>query len=84
LQKYDEAEDLNPLTAFLQYETEKTWTRALDWTAAMDRSAGIWRIWKKDEERETNDSCSTIEFISFRAQHQPLPPDFLLGNENSP
>lgn len=24
LQKYDEAEDLNPLTQFLQYETEKT------------------------------------------------------------
>jgi len=30
LQKYDEAEDLKPLTEFLQYETEKTWARALE------------------------------------------------------
>lgn len=29
LQKYDEAEDLNPLYEFLKYETEKTWEKAL-------------------------------------------------------
>lgn len=29
LQKYDEAEDLNPLFAFFKYETEKTWQKAL-------------------------------------------------------
>jgi len=29
LQKYDEAEDLNPLYEFLKYETEKTWGKAL-------------------------------------------------------
>ncbi len=29
LQKYDEAEDLNPLYEFLKYETGKTWERAL-------------------------------------------------------
>jgi hypothetical protein len=29
LQKYDEAEDLNPLYEFLKYETEKTWAKAL-------------------------------------------------------
>lgn len=30
LQKYDEAEELKPLTEFLQYEAEKTWARALE------------------------------------------------------
>ena len=30
LQKYDEAEELNPLYEFLKYETEKTWKRALE------------------------------------------------------
>ena len=30
LQKYDEAEDLKPLTEFLHYETEKTWAKALE------------------------------------------------------
>lgn len=30
LQKYDEAEDLDPLHRFLLYETEKTWKRALE------------------------------------------------------
>lgn len=29
LQKYDEAEELNPLYEFLKYETEKTWKKAL-------------------------------------------------------
>jgi len=29
LQKYDEAEELNPLYEFLKYETEKTWEKAL-------------------------------------------------------
>lgn len=29
LQKYDEAEDLNPLYEFFKYETEKTWEKAL-------------------------------------------------------
>ena len=29
LQKYDEAEDLNPLYEFLKYETEKTWEKTL-------------------------------------------------------
>ncbi|HYE80554.1 MAG TPA: Fic family protein [Clostridia bacterium] len=29
LQKYDEAEELNPLYEFLRYETEKTWEKAL-------------------------------------------------------
>jgi len=29
LQKYDEAEDLNPLYEFLKYETEKTWKKTL-------------------------------------------------------
>lgn len=29
LQKYDEAEDLNPLYEFLKYETKKTWEKAL-------------------------------------------------------
>ena len=29
LQKYDEAEELNPLYEFLKYETEKTWQKAL-------------------------------------------------------
>lgn len=29
LQKYDEAEELDPLYEFLKYETEKTWERAL-------------------------------------------------------
>ena len=30
LQKYDEAEELNPLYEFLKYETEKTWEKALN------------------------------------------------------
>lgn len=30
LQKYDEAEDLNPLYEFLKYETEKTWEKAFN------------------------------------------------------
>ena len=30
LQKYDEAEEINPLYEFLKYETEKTWEKALD------------------------------------------------------
>ena len=30
LQKYDEAEELDPLYEFFKYETEKTWNRALD------------------------------------------------------
>ncbi len=29
LQKYDEAEELNPLYKFLKYETEKTWEKAI-------------------------------------------------------
>lgn len=29
LQKYDEAEELNPLYEFFKYETEKTWKKAL-------------------------------------------------------
>lgn len=29
LQKYDEAEDLNPLYEFLKYETEKTWQKTI-------------------------------------------------------
>ena len=29
LQKYDKAEELNPLYEFLKYETEKTWEKAL-------------------------------------------------------
>ena len=29
LQKYDETENLKPLYAFLRYETEKTWEKAL-------------------------------------------------------
>lgn len=32
LQKYDEAEDLNPLYEFLKYETEKTWEKILTLT----------------------------------------------------
>jgi len=30
LQKYDKAEELNPLYEFFKYETEKTWEKALD------------------------------------------------------
>jgi Fic family protein len=30
LQKYDEAEELNPLYEFLKYETEKTWEKAIN------------------------------------------------------
>lgn len=30
LQKYDDEENLDPLTAFLRYETEKTWSKALE------------------------------------------------------
>ncbi len=32
LQKYDEAEELNPLYEFLKYETEKTWVKAMNLT----------------------------------------------------
>lgn len=32
LQKYDEAENLDPLHKFLRYETEKTWQKALELT----------------------------------------------------
>ena len=35
LQKYDEAEELNPLYEFLKYETEKTWEKALELAEGM-------------------------------------------------
>lgn len=35
LQKYDEAEELNPLYEFLKYETEKTWGKALAFAGGM-------------------------------------------------
>lgn len=38
LQKYDEAENLNPLTAFLRYQTEKTWAKALELASGGGRS----------------------------------------------
>lgn len=35
LQKYDEAEELNPLYKFFKYETEKTWRKALKLAAGI-------------------------------------------------
>lgn len=39
LQKYDEAEELDPLYEFFKYETEKTWNRALDLADGMKKDS---------------------------------------------